>query len=196
MASNSISVSVENESEIWLPCKGYETILEVSNLARVKTKDRFVDVLRKGTNYKQFIKGRFLSPCKTRNGYLEVSVVIGEKRIKMRVHRLVAFAFVDGYEKDLSVNHIDGNKLNNSPSNLEWVTLSRNSKHQWETGLVNLRCDNHPSRKLSSGKVRIIREFIKKGVSCNSIAELIDVSPSLIYMIRDKARWSSLPDIA
>lgn len=60
------------------------------------------------------------------------------------VHRLVCMAFhpIEGKEmyddyKDLQVNHIDGNTLNNNADNLEWVTKSENMKHAYESGLNN-----------------------------------------------------------
>ena len=35
------------------------------------------------------------------------------------------------------INHIDGNKVNNSLENLEWITCADNMKHSWEIGLRN-----------------------------------------------------------
>lgn len=63
-------------------------------------------------------------------GYL----IIGLKKTNgknkmMRVHRLVAFAFVDGYEDGLVVNHLDEQKKNNHYSNLEWCTIADNNIH-------------------------------------------------------------------
>ena len=49
--------------------------------------------------------------------------------------RLVALAWCDGYEDGLTVNHIDGNYMNNNASNLEWVTRKENVQKGFANGL-------------------------------------------------------------
>lgn len=50
----------------------------------------------------------------------------------LKIHRLVAHAFCEGFsEIRNTVNHIDGNKFNNKASNLEWVSQSENNKHAY-----------------------------------------------------------------
>jgi uncharacterized HNH endonuclease L245 len=60
---------------------------------------------------------------------------------KVRIHRLIASTFIShDYDKPLNelvVNHIDGNKLNNNVSNLEWCTQKENNAHAHRTGLMS-----------------------------------------------------------
>ena len=59
-----------------------------------------------------------------------------DKRFKRKyVHRLVAHAYCANPRQAPEVNHIDGDKTNNLPTNLEWVTKSENHKHAYAKGL-------------------------------------------------------------
>ena len=51
------------------------------------------------------------------------------KRKKYLVHRLVATLFIDNPDALPQVNHLDGNKQNNTVDNLEWADASRNQTH-------------------------------------------------------------------
>lgn len=59
-----------------------------------------------------------------RNGYLVVDLYKDNKREKVTVHRLVAEAFIPNPENKPTVDHIDGNRQNNSVDNLRWATYS------------------------------------------------------------------------
>ena len=73
------------------------------------------------------LKGR---PSK--NGYLQVSIKSDiDSNVKNQyIHRLVAIHFIENPDNKKEVNHIDGNKLNNTLENLEWCTSSENQKHR------------------------------------------------------------------
>ena len=58
-----------------------------------------------------------------------ISVSINNKSKPYRVHRLLANNFIENPKKLKEVNHIDGNKLNNDLSNLEWVSHFGNMQH-------------------------------------------------------------------
>ena len=76
-------------------------------------------------------------PLKPRNkrGYHQAVFCLNGNRRDYIVHRLVAIAFIPTNDISLQINHIDGNKGNNSAENLEWVTPSENTRHAYETGL-------------------------------------------------------------
>jgi elongation factor P hydroxylase len=112
----------------------------------------------------------------------------------MFVHRLIARAFVPGYSPELSVNHMNGNKLDNRPENLEWMTLAENSAHAWKTGLVNLRGENTPSHKLTQRQVIHIRRALRLGVPANSLAIIANVNASTVYQIEWGKRWNHITD--
>jgi hypothetical protein len=76
-------------------------------------------------------KGRELTQFLNPNGYLRVK--LNDKSVQ--IHTIVANYFLGNKPKNLCVNHIDGNKLNNAPSNLEYVTIRENILHSIKTGL-------------------------------------------------------------
>ena len=77
-------------------------------------------------------KGRELSVNKDDSGYLRVKM----NNKSYKIHSLVANFILGERPKDYVVNHKDGVKTNNRPSNLEYVTIAENIRHAIETGLV------------------------------------------------------------
>lgn len=69
------------------------------------------------------------------DGYCMIFLYLNGKRKNKLIHRLVAEAFIPNKEYKKEVNHIDGNKQNNSVNNLEWVTPSENAKHAFKKKL-------------------------------------------------------------
>jgi hypothetical protein len=185
------------ESEIWMPCAGIDYPIEVSNHGRARSLDRTATVSGRSRNGKpqaahtQRRPGKILSPCTTKSGYLEVALMVDGKRRKYCVHRLVGMAFVDGYFEGASIDHLDGNKKNNLPSNLEWVTLSENTKRQWATGLVDLRGELAPGAKITNAQAHAIFVLVENGFMVSQISDWFGVSTSCIYKIRDGKRHMS-----
>lgn len=115
--------------EIWKPIKGYEGIYEVSNTAKVRSVDRFV---RGINNYVRFIKGRYITPHLTNNGYFLCDLYKDNKRKNYLLHRIVAEAFIPNPQKHKVVNHKDSVRTNCLPSNLEWCDMSYNHKYSYD----------------------------------------------------------------
>lgn len=82
--------------------------------------------------------GLYRKPYINDSGYLCVGIYDSEKgqSVQHRVHRLVAEAFIPNPDGKRTVNHIDGNKLNNCVENLEWATHKENLSHARKIGLV------------------------------------------------------------
>ena len=70
--------------------------------------------------------GRTLKPYCNGNGYLKVTLCNNGVKSRHFVHRLVGFAFVEGYKTGYTIDHIDTNRTNNTKSNLRWMSLAEN----------------------------------------------------------------------
>lgn len=70
-------------------------------------------------------------------GYWVVQLYVNNNYIIKKVHRLIAETFIPNPYNKPTVNHKDGNKLNNKVTNLEWATYSENIKHAFNTGLID-----------------------------------------------------------
>jgi hypothetical protein len=115
--------------EIWKPVVGFEGRYEVSSLGRVKALSRTIHYKdgRIGKLNERLIRGSIMS-----NGYIAVSF---DSKVKKTIHQVVAEAFLGKTEYKMTVNHKDGNKLNNKLENLEWNTYKQNNDHARTTGL-------------------------------------------------------------
>ena len=129
-----------NNNEIWKDCVGYEGKYQVSNLGNVRSISN-----NKGTYQERLLSQRQT----TTSDYLYVVFTVKDVSKQHSVHRLVAKAFIANPSSKATVNHIDGNKLNNNVCNLEWNTYSENLKHAYANGL-NKASRSALGRKLGS----------------------------------------------
>jgi hypothetical protein len=185
--------------ETWKPVESINGLLEVSNMARVRTVDRETQCygrMRNGKIQGTFIqrkKGKILAQCKGKHGYLEVGFMYGGVRKRHLVHRLVGFAFVPGYFEKASIDHLDGDKTNNLPSNLEWVTASENTRRQWESGLVDLRGELAPGAKLTNLQAHAVAVLYDNNFPPSQIGQWFGVSSACVYKIASGEREISGP---
>ena len=136
----------------------------VSNLGNVKSTRRW-----SGT---KFYEREHLVSLYTnkKNGYVYVSISKNSKSYNIRVHKLVANAFIPNPNNYNQINHIDGNKQNNRVNNLEWCDGSYNIKDMYK------RQGKYDNDEL------IIQKY-KELKSCNKVAKIFDTSGENIRQI-------------
>lgn len=123
-------------------------------------------------------------------GYKSRAIKIVRNGIKLvkqfKVHRLVGLLFIDNPHNHPMLNHIDGVKINNHHTNLEWTTAKGNAQHAVDTGLTN-------SRKLTIDEVRELR-YIYNTTNSNysDLALKYNVSNTTIYACVKYLSWDRL----
>lgn len=123
--------------EEWRDIPGYEGIYEASNQGRIRTKAG--KITRSAIFPKRVWKQRILKQKKHPNkkGRIDARVCLwknGEEKTWL-VSRLIALTWCEGYAPDMTVNHKDGDHLNNDASNLEWISLKENIRQGFKDGL-------------------------------------------------------------
>jgi hypothetical protein len=110
---------------------------------------------------------------------VDIDCISKQKNIAAGVHRLLALAWKTNidYVNRCVINHLDGDKFNNRPFNLEWVTYSENSDHAFETGL---RTDNIPC-KVRDIKTKLVTEFATIGNACKFMGLRRDSSYETLF---------------
>jgi hypothetical protein len=148
--------------EIWKPIPGYEGIYEASNLGRIRTANG-----KTTSNARYPVRvwqQRVLKPkVQTRsNGRKDQRVNLWKDGVESTqlVARLVAMSFLPMPFDKLTVNHINGNPMDNRIENLEWCTIQENIHHAFETGLQK-----------NSEKAVVLESFDGHKLSFKSMAE-------------------------
>ena len=126
--------------EIWKPIDQFPNY-NVSNLG----------------NIKNIITNKPLkSVCK--DGYCNISLVNDKIQKTLKVHRLVALAFIENPENKSDVNHKDKNKINNHVSNLEWMTRKENNIHRCKDLIITTN-KNKPIYRIDKNTNEILETY-------------------------------------
>ena len=172
----------------WTPVKGFEGFYEINQIGEIRS-----------WSFGRWRKRANPFPIKWRiskDGYAKVILSKGqnEKAWNSSVHRLVATHFLPNPLNLAEVNHKDGNKLNNSVENLEWVSRRQNMQHAFKLGL-NVSKRGHFGRhaKLTIEQVDEIKRLIKEpNSSASRIAKQFGISAVHVYRIRDNVHWKPM----
>lgn len=124
-------------------------LIEASNFGRIRIDARLVASKRE-LQPTQLRRGQILRGERTQSNYRAIAIKVDGERKRIFVHRLVCEAFhgpiPDG---DYTVDHLDGDRINNAPENLEWVTRAENSRRQNAAGRGAPKGEAHPIAKLT-----------------------------------------------
>lgn len=146
------------ETEFWIRSKSFPKH-DVSNTGKVRVAE--------STN--EWNIGRILKQKKDKDGYMSVAI----NRTTVRVHRLVAEAFIPNPNNSEVVHHKDNVKNNNDASNLEWVTISYNTSHAHFVGSLT----SYSAKPL---RVSIRGEVVATYKSGTACAESVGVPRSMV----------------
>ncbi|MFW5411600.1 HNH endonuclease [Aerococcus urinaeequi] len=163
---------------IWKDVEGFEGLYKVSS------EGVLIGTSRRGT------KGGVVKQHKMKHEYMEYHLYKNCKRYHEYAHRLIAKHFIPNPDNKPFINHIDGNRANNSIKNLEWVTNEENVRHAVRTGLFDIKGENHPNVKLTDQEVSQIRDLYKHKIyNQRELGEIYGIHQTNIsYIVLDKTR--------
>ncbi len=174
--------------EIFKDVVGYEGYYAVSNKGTVKSLERIIERSDGARSYAH--PPRIMKQHISR-GYQKVNLSVKGIPLTKAVHRLVALSFLDP-KSELTVNHIDGNKLNNNLENLEFITNTENIDHAFRTGLRSSIGDENNNSTITEQTAREIIADIKNNVNPNKIMQSFGVTQNIVYKIKNKRTWKHL----
>lgn len=146
-----------------------------------------------------FFSKKYMKAKEDKDGYFTLSLKNNQGGYsKFGIHRLLMIAFnpIENMEK-MQVNHKDGNKKNNSLSNLEWVTGQENLAHAGLMGLNNTfgqKGESHPNRKITENDAKRIIKLFKSGVKPAEILKQVpNATKNIVNSVIHNRTWKHLP---
>lgn len=152
-------------NEIWKPVVGFEDFYEVSNLGNVRRK-----------------KSKRLRAISHTSLYSHILLSANGKHTTLRVHRIVAEAFLPRIDGKPHINHKNGNKNDNRVENLEWVSQAENNLHAYRTLHRKPTLLGHVphNKKLFANELEDIDKLLNSGLTAEKIALSYNIHPSTI----------------
>ena len=179
--------------EVWKDIEGTSGRYQVSNHGRIKSVARVIEQKRHDidSSFRRSWPEKILKQSTDSYGYKVVSINVPGKNRTNKVHRLVAQAFLSNDNKLDQINHIDGDKANNSLNNLEWCTAKQNSIHRskvlgFGSGSSNGRA------KLTDDDVMKIDEMLCAGFTVNDVAKSFNIGYNTALRVKLGDSWSHI----
>ena len=139
---------------------------------------------------------KYLTHQKTDDDYWFISINKNGKTRKCYIHRLVALAYIDNPENKPQINHIDGNKKNNTVTNLEWVTAKENTAHAMKLGTkwyYGAKGMENGRSVFTDEQIHAACKLLEEGIKTpKEISKITGVSRICLYTIRFGNGWSHI----
>lgn len=169
MSEYATNIAELDDSERWIP--GFEGAYAVDN-------DGNLISFKRG-------KKRYLIGGLDKDGYRKAILCNQGDRTYIRISSAVALAFIGDRPEGMVVRHLDGNKLNNRPENIEYSTQKENIHDKYAHGTMQVG-ERHWKSKLTEEDVITIRKSKKTSAH---IARELGVSKSAIELARAGINW-------
>ena len=129
------------------------------------------------------------------DGYASFTAGKKGNRTREKVHRLVAELFIPNPNNLPEVDHLDGNRMNSSKDNLEWVTHEENVKRAYRKGSYKGRYvgQDNPKAKLNENLVMQLRSEYKAGASVKELCDKYGYPWNTIGNAVKGYTWGHLP---
>lgn len=180
-------------NEIWKDIKGYEGLYSISNTGRVKrlARNRII-----ATGVNKPLKEKEIKTFKGKLGYIHVNLWKNGQIKQHRIHRLIMLAHTNKPEDKNIINHIDGDKSNNTLGNLEWCTARENTIHAYKTGLAKGKKGIENSQgRLTNEEVISMRNLYATGeYTQKEIGEIFGISRRHAGDIVNGKKWAWLKE--
>lgn len=163
----------------------------------------FITPVYKGIEYKDYLidengnvinrkTGNKVKPWLINSGYYVLNLYNNSNSTRMLLHRLMVNSFIGEIPEKMTVNHIDGNKLNNNIKNLEIVSFTENIHHAVRTGLMSSGEDNYNS-KYTNEQIHGVCKLLESAKhSISEISKLTGVSKNRISQIFAREKWKKI----
>ena len=172
---------------------GWEDRYQITKFGQVRRKSRYINSPICGGQRR--LPTKQLSVRLIR-GYLAIQIRIHGRGKTIYIHRMLAMLFIPNPENKRCINHIDGQKDNNSLGNLEWCTHKENMAHAHRTGLAHVPRQGpgelSSAAKLNNEQVIDIKRRLLIGETYKSIGSIYGVSNSTIGWIARGETWSHI----
>lgn len=122
---------------------GQSAAKQITELKDIPGFEGMYAISKEGKVY-SFKSNKFLSPSRTKDGYLKVALRSNNKVYYYRVHKLVAMTYLDNPNNLSEINHKDFNRINNCLENLEWISHDDNMLY---SKIANRFKSDKPNRK-------------------------------------------------